>query len=108
MQLLGRIGFSGWSGGLGGSTSNTCSSRAQRWGLRDDRPVMAAGRDAPQTGQGLEDQPAVRGWPAAGIPRVKGDSGRDGAPDLPLNQWVAVVVASDLGPAAETVQLVVG
>jgi hypothetical protein len=42
-------------------------------------------------GQGLEDQPAGGFGRLAGIQPVEGDSGSDGAPDLPLNQEEEVV-----------------
>jgi hypothetical protein len=58
LEPLGRIGSS-WAGsGLGGiHVQQVQQSGLQRWGLRDDGWVVAAGRDEPQAGQGLEDQP---------------------------------------------------
>jgi hypothetical protein len=64
VKLLGSIGSSAWSGELGGvDVQQLQQSGLQRLGLGDDRRVVAAGGNQPQTGQGLEDEsPGGLGW----------------------------------------------
>jgi hypothetical protein len=51
LKSLGCIGFFGWSERLGGvDVQQVQQSGLQRWGLGDDRRVVAAGRDEPQAG----------------------------------------------------------
>jgi hypothetical protein len=87
LRPLGFIGFSGWSGGLGGvHVEQFKKVGLQRWGLGDDRRVMAAGGDQPQAGQRLEDQPpGGLGW-LADVQPVQSGVGGDGAADLAFDQ----------------------
>jgi hypothetical protein len=47
---------------------------------------VAAGREQPQAGQDLEDQPSGGLGRLADVQPLEGEVGGDGAPDLPLDQ----------------------
>src|SRR5215218_632999 len=87
LRPLVSIGSLVWSGESGGvDVEQVKKPGLQRWGLGDDRWVVAAGRDQPQAGQGLEDQPPGGLGRLADIQPLEGEVGGDGAADLPLDQ----------------------
>jgi hypothetical protein len=75
------------SGGLGGvHVEQFKEPGLQGRRLRDDRRVVAAGGDQPQTTQRLEDQPPGGLGRLADIQPVQGEVGGDGAADLAFDQ----------------------
>src|SRR3982751_5851086 len=87
LKPLGSIGSSVWSGELGGvDLQQLQQSGLQRWGLGDDRGVVAAGGNQPQPGQGLEDEPSGGLGGLADVQALEGEVGGDGPADLAFDQ----------------------